>query len=72
MENGERKIRPAETLRRLRLHLAANEIKLERDKAQLVMPLKVQPQGVKIFGNEAVTALLRQKYRAGLEVPEAG
>jgi predicted dehydrogenase len=61
----------AETLARFTAHLDANGIKLDTAKAQLGMPLKVDPATLKITGNEAASKLLTRAYRAPFVVPES-
>jgi predicted dehydrogenase len=58
----------AETLARLQAHLDANDLKWEG--GTLGMPLKVDPETVKIAGNENAAKLLTRAYRAPFIVPE--
>ncbi|MGA2231229.1 MAG: Gfo/Idh/MocA family oxidoreductase [Tepidisphaeraceae bacterium] len=53
----------AETLARFQSHLAANDIKLDIDKATLGMPLKVDPAAMKFMDNDAANAMLTRTYR---------
>jgi predicted dehydrogenase len=59
-----------ETFDRFQQHLAANNIKLDSDKATLGVPLKVDPTTQRFVGNDAANALLTRTYRAPFVVPE--
>ncbi len=58
----------AETLNRLHAHLDANGVPWEG--VTLGMPLKIEPEMVKIAGNDTASKLLTQAYRAPFIVPE--
>jgi predicted dehydrogenase len=55
---------------RFTAHLAANNIKLDIDKATLGMPLKVNPDGIAFVDNKDADALRIGTYRAPFVVPE--
>jgi predicted dehydrogenase len=58
----------AETLNRLHTHLDANNVPWEG--VTLGMPLQIDPETVKITGNEPASKLLTQTYRPPFVVPE--
>ena len=53
----------AETLARFQAHLAANDVKLDVDKAIMGMPLKIDPAAMKFVDNDPANALLTRTYR---------
>jgi len=59
-----------DTFNRFQAHLAANDIKLDVDRATLGMPLKVDVETQTPVDNEAANALATRAYRAPYVVPE--
>ncbi|MDP9174217.1 MAG: hypothetical protein M3O30_10175 [Planctomycetota bacterium] len=59
-----------ETLSRFQAHLDANDVHLDMNKAQLGVPLQVDPQTVKFIGNDAANAMLTRTYREPFVVPQ--
>jgi predicted dehydrogenase len=59
-----------ETFNRFQAHLAANDVKLDVDKATLGMPLRVDPAAIRFVDNDDANALLTRQYRAPFVVPQ--
>ncbi len=59
-----------ETFGRMTEHLAANGVDLEKSKATLGLPLRMDPQVEKFIGNPEADALLTREYRKPFVVPE--
>jgi predicted dehydrogenase len=60
----------ADTFSRFAAHLDANDVHLDIDKAQLGMPLQVEPVSQKVVDNPGAEELMTRTYRAPFVVPE--